>query len=160
MNTKLIEKYMAKKIAMDSTAGGNRSVDPEVVGLDFYRYLQMNEKVSSFNKDFLALYEQKLQKRFGIKPHPHLFVNPTLGQWVTDITATWSKDEIFNIISERAMYEIDLFDAVSSDSDMLDIIELLEAATGKNLCEIKVFENPMTFLDDITYNDLAIHFAS
>lgn len=151
---------MAKKIAMDSTAGGNRNFDPEVVGLDFYCYLQMNENVSSFNKDFLALLKEKLQKRFGIKPHSHLFVNPTLGQWVTDITATWTKDDIFNIISERYNEEIDLFDSVSSDSDMLDIIELLESATGKGLCEIKIFENPMTFLDDITYNDLATHFAS
>ena len=160
MNTKLIEKYLAKKIAMNRNVGGNTTVDPDVVGMDFYRYMQMNEKATSFDKEFLSLHEKKLQQRFGINAHPHLFVNPTLGQWITDVTATWTADDIFNIVAERTLSEIDLYDAVSSDIEMLDIIDLLEAATGKNLCGMKAFENPMTYLNDITYKDLAAYFAA
>lgn len=160
MNTKLIEKYLAKKIAIDCTAGGNRGFEAAVVGAKFYCYMQMNEPISSFNQEFLSLYEDKLQKRFGIRPHPHLFVNPTLGQWIVDVTATWTKDDIFNIISERAMTEIDFFDSVSSDSDMLDIIELLEAATGKSVCQMAVFDDPMNSLSDLTYKDMVEFFAS
>lgn len=157
MNEKLVRAYIAHKAAKcyESFAFAKATMSS-----DAYQHLVLSREASEFPEDMLQNAKTVIMNRFNIKEHNALFNNPTLYQWIKDVLGTWTPNDIFDIISEKFHEEIDLFDFVSSESEMLDIIELLEKATGKSLCDIKMLENPMTFLGDITYNDLAIHFAS
>ena len=160
---KLVEAYIAKKVTM-----GNQELGfaHETMAKDEYRAFVMNKKAEEFDKEVLNKAKAVIINRFGLLSRPRLFRAPTLKQWVAEVMGAYSREDILNFISERSGFSSERIAGETIGSNLLyvdfvsNLIEELEFATGKQLCDANNIDHPLWYLyEDITYGDIADFFS-
>lgn len=164
MNEKLVRAYIAKKVAIryESFAFAKETMSSED-----YQELVLSKKASVFSAEMLKKAKAAIMSRFGIKEHKFLFKDPTLYQWITDVLGSWTLQDIMAFLSARSGFAVDRFedatigDTVFNRPFLITLVEELEDATGKVLCNYADPDRPLAYLgEDITYAEIASFFSN
>lgn len=164
MNEKLVRAYVAKKVALryESFAFAKETMSSED-----YQNLVLSKKANVFSVEMLKSAKAAIMSRFNIKEHKMLFKNPTLYQWIKDVLGIWEKQEILAFFSERSGFSVPNFkdstigDTVLDRPFLISLVEELEDATGKQLCNLNQPDRPLEYLgEDITYEEIADFFST
>ena len=138
----------------------------ETMAKDEYHAFVMNKKTEEFDEDMLNKAKAVIMNRFGLRSRPRLFKAPTLKQWVAEVIGVYSREDILNFISERSGFSSERIARETIDSNLLyenfvsDLVEEIEFATGKQLCDVNDIDYPLWYLyEDITYGDIADFFS-
>ena len=159
MKKNLIMKYVAKKLAdVNEEAAEMKSV----FGDEAYLEIVKGNLVSDLSPKFKADMEAFLRKRFGLKKHDCVFMKPTVAQWIADLTGQFSEEDVCDVFVQRSGITAEVFRTKTYGDNILnrpfleDIVEMLEAATGKNLTDAGY----LTWDDKYAYVDIAKFFAA
>lgn len=163
MNVKLVRAYIAKKVAIRYEAF---AFAKETMSVADYQNLVLSKKAACFSKEMLKTAKAAIMRRFGIKEHKCLFKDPTLYQWIADVLGIWSKQDILAFFSVRSGFSVANFkdttigDTVLNRPFLISLVEELEDATRKRLCNYSEPYMPLAYLgEDITYDELASFFS-
>ncbi len=159
----LTEAYIAKKVAM-----GNQELSfaRETMAKDEYHAFVMNKNIEEFDEELFNKAKAVIINRFGLRSRPRLFRTPTLRLWVAEVLNAYSREDILNFFSERSGFAAEKIARETIDSNLLygdflsNLVDELEFATGKQLCDSNDMDHPLWYLyDDITYGDIADFFS-
>ena len=159
MKKNLIIKYMAKKLANANKAAAEMK---RVFGDECYLEMLSENLVSDLPPKFKSDMEKFLRKRFGFKKHKCVFMTPTVRQWVADLTGEFSEDDIYGVFVQRSGVSDELIrtkryaDNILNVPFVVDIVDMLEEATGKELKDRGYLTND----DAFAYADIAKFFAT
>jgi len=156
----LVEKYVAFKMAFrDLTFKAAKAAMKE----DVYITYAMDAHISEMPPVLKTELEEHLRRRFGLKVHKPLFFKPTIRQWLKDLFAVYSAEDILLAISQSSGIRKDILEASTiNDSTLnrpflIDLVEDIEAATGRVLLR----DGDLVHLGDgYDYIELARFFAT
>jgi len=159
MKKNLIIKYIAKKLIQQRP---DLKEARRVFGKEGYLELVRGSVISELSPEFRNEIETILRKRFNLKPHTCVFCNePTVEQWVADITGLFSEEDIYTVFSQNSglppeKIRISKYgDNIMDKNAIEEIVKLLEVSTGRKLEHIGYLRGD----DDYTYKDIAKFFA-
>ena len=164
MSVKLVKAYIAKKVAMRYPMF---AFAKETMSKESYQSLVLSKKASYFSEEMLNGAKAAIVSRFNIKDHRKIFKNPTLAQWISDVLGNWSQQDIMAFFSERSGFSATKFenstigDTVLNRPFLISLVEELEDATGKILCNYAAPDMPLAYLgEDTTYGEIASFFSN
>lgn len=162
MNVKLVQAYVAKKV---TTRHPNLAYARETMDREEYHCMVLGKKVYGFHPKVLMDVQNTIVRRFGLKEHNAMFQYPTLRQWISDITCTWSKEDILAYFVERSGLCIQTLQKATIGGSticrdyLIGLVEELEDITGKQLGDGNI-DDPLAYLgDNITYDEIAEFFS-
>ena len=162
MNIRLVQAYIAKKVAMRHS---DFAFARKTMNREEYLNMVLEKKVYRFDPEVLMNAKTSVMRRFNIKEHGMIFIYPTLRQWITDFTGTWEKEDILAFFSEHCGLTIQTLQKATIGGNslyrdhLIGLIEELEEATGKKLGSDNI-DDPLAYLgDDITYDEIAEYFS-
>lgn len=169
MKTELVQAYVAKKVAAchPGLAFARETMDREE-----YHCMVLEKNINHFDSQVLNDVKSIIMRRFNIEEHCMMFQNPTLRQWITDITGTWKKEDVLAYIAEFSSLDINqLKDTAIGNCNVfrnpfvgfIDLMITLEDITNKKLGHWQLNspkKHPYSHLDnDITYGEIAEYFS-
>ena len=162
MNVKLVQAYVAKKV---TTRHPDLAWARETMSREDYHCMVLGKKVYGFNPKVLMDAQATIVRRFGLKEHNAMFQYPTLRQWISDITCTWSKEDILAYFVERCGLCLQTLQKATIGGNticrdyLIGLVEDLEDITGKQLGDSNI-DDPLAYLgDNITYDEIAEFFS-
>lgn len=139
MKKALILKYVAKKLAKSDTTAAEIQ---RAFGNEAYLEIVKTSLISELPVSFKIKMEDFLRNRFALKKHRCVFYHePTVEQWIADLTGQFSEDEVFAVFEQASGLSAEKFRTMTFKSNLLDrpfledIVEMLEDATGKKLID-------------------------
>jgi hypothetical protein len=169
MKTELVQAYVAKKVA---ACHPGLAFARETMDRKEYHRMVLEKEIGYFDPNVLDKVKKVIMHRFGIKEHSMMFHNPTLRQWITNITGTWKKEDILVYIAKFSYLDIDQLNKTPIGNrnvfcnpfiDFIDVMISLENITDKTLgyWSLKTpKKHPYFHLDnDITYGEIAEYFS-
>ena len=131
---------------------------PEKEFIEHAMNLQASEMPSSLKVEL----EIRLRRRFGLKRHKSIFYNPTVRQWLTDLTGTYHPEDILSAFNQATGLKPSLFieanigDTIINRLFLIDLVEILEEATGRQLLK----DDSLDYLgDSFSYLEMADFFT-
>lgn len=159
MNRKLIEKYVATKMAKRS---GYFAHAKETLSEEHYRELVMSSKLSEMPRDLALELEERLRQRLGLKKHKSIFYKPTICQWLTDLMGSYRPEDILSALHQvtnckpSELIRSTISGTIINRPFLIDLVEMFEEATGKLLLK----DDSLDYLgDSFTYRDMADFFT-
>jgi len=156
----LLLKYVAHKLAKldERTAQVKKKLSEK-------EYLQMISEIKLFSLDpvFVTEIEATMRKRLKRKLHKCLFCQPTVGQWIADLTGELTVDEILEACSQVSGVDTEELKVSQIRHGSMNcwtfdyLVDLLEDSTGKELSE-RGWYHYLT--PQSTYQELANFFAT
>ena len=164
MKLELIQAYIAKKVAIRYQ---EFAFARATMSLADYHALVMNKKAKTFDAEFLENLKNIITHRYKIKEHKTMFKNPTLSQWISDITGTWQQHDVLAFFAERSgisterLKKSNTGDCTLYRGLFIDLVEELENITGKTLGDNSDSIDPYAYLgDDILYTEISSFFGA
>ncbi len=169
MKPELVQAYIAKKVA---ACHPGLAFARETMDRKEYHRMVLEKEIGYFDPNVLDKLKKVIMHRFGITEHSMMFQNPTLRQWITDITGTWKKEDILVYIAKFSYLDIDQLKITPIGNcnifcnpfiSFIDIMISLENITDKMLGHWQLNppkKHPYSHLDiDITYGEIAEYFS-
>ena len=163
MNILLTERYLCRKLQRADSLYG---MIAESVGTQALFCTALNTRISEINPEFLKWHRKVIERKFKLNPNRKLlFPAPTLRQWVFDLAGEYQSEDIMDFFSQSSgastamLRKSNIEDTVFSRPFLIDLVEQLEAATGKMLNNPKEMDFPLRYLGNVTYEDLADYFS-
>ncbi len=164
MNFKLIQTYVAKKVAMRYP---EFKFAQETMAKVDYINMVLNKKANQFDAEMLKSAKAAIMSRYRIKEHPMIIKDPTLRQWISDVLGDYSQQDILNFFAERSGLDVQRISKATIGDQIIDIpfletiIEELELITGKILVDNEDgFMCPLACIkDETTYAEIASFFT-
>lgn len=164
MNTRLVEIYVAKKLAMRDPLfkEARTKMSPEA-----YRKLVM-EKVADevFSADDLKKLEETFVKKYNPKDHIRLFKKPTVKQWIVDLLGCYGVDDILAYFSQETALDVQRLATATIGGQtimrpaLIWMVEQIETATGRHLT-LPEADAPLAYLgDNVTLKEIAKYFVA
>lgn len=160
MKKSLILKYVAHKLAKYDNVAAEMQ---RAFGKETYLEVVKSSLISELPVSFKIKMEVFLRNRFALKKHRCVFYSePTVEQWIADLTGQFSEDEVFAVFEQASGLSAEKFRTMTFKSNLLDrpfledIVEMLEDATGKKL----VAADYLTDNDDYPYAAIPAFFAT
>lgn len=163
MNIVLTERYLCRKLQRADSLYG---MIAESVGTQALFCTALNTRISRLDPEFIKWHRKVIERKFKLNPNRKLlFPAPTLRQWVFDLAGEYQPDDIMDFFSQSSGASIAMLrnsnidDTVFARPFLIDLVEQLEAATGKMLNNPKEMDFPLRYLGNVTYVDLADYFS-
>ena len=160
MKESLIMKYVAEKLTKFDPAMKRAK---EELGAECFLEVVKGTVVTELNPKFKAAIETVLKRRFNLKDHKCVFFNtPTVEQWIADLTGLLSEEDVYTVFAQSSGLSEEIFktktfgDNVLNIPFVMDIVEMLEGATGKKLAEVGYLNGE----DSYAYANIAKFFAT
>ena len=164
MNTRLVQKYVAYKAAL------NDPVFEEVrrkTTLEHYLQIVLNRPLSEFPQNVREQALKNIRNRYGLEVYYPLFAEKemTIGQWATSVCGHYSLEEVMTFFAKSTGFNSDFIKKVKIGSNtisrphLITLVERLEAATGRSL-SMPDLKDPLSYLSgNVTIYDIAKYFS-
>lgn len=164
MNIVLTERYLCRKLQRADSLFG---MIAESVGKQALFCTALNTKISRLDPEFIKWHRKVIERKFKLNPNRKLlFPAPTLRQWVFDLAGEYQPDDIMDFFSQSSGASIAMLrnssidDTVFARPFLIDLVEQLEAATGKELTNPNEPDFPLRYLGNVKFTDLADYFSA
>ncbi|MBR2300306.1 MAG: hypothetical protein IJ870_07050 [Alphaproteobacteria bacterium] len=158
----MIVKYIGYKLALNEPliAEAKKTWQEE----EYLRFVAECKALTELEPAFREEIEATLRKRFGLVAHKCIFYNPSVEQWVADVTGQLTEEDIMDALSQMSgvkkerLEKANIYDNTLFFPFVEDMVELFEGATGKHLLnkDGRLWHLPETY----TYRELAQFFAT
>lgn len=126
----------------------------------------MEMPLTALPSELRKFMQKVICSRYNLLKRPRLFRNPTIGQWIANITAVYTPMDILAYFSQETGFEEDRLAEASIGCQLItrpyliSLVEKLESATGRSLI-LPETDAPLAYLgDNITFEEIAKYFAA
>lgn len=164
MNVILTEKYICRKLRMTDDLYG---IMAERVGKQAFFSAVLDSKIAKLDPEFIKWHQHVIERRYKLNPKRKLlFPKPTVRQWIMDLAGDYQPDDMLEFFAQSSGISVAVLQKANIESTVLDrpflidLVDKLEAATGKSLNNMKENDFPLRYLGDVKYTDLADYFSA
>lgn len=162
MDKKIVKRYVAFKLAMQDQALAEAR---KTMSSDNFLEVVMRQMVSAYPSKVVRFCQEKIMQRYHLKPHKHLFKNPSIAQFISEITGEYTTQDIMMFFRQETGLSVNYLAQATIGGQVITrpaliwMIECLEAATGRQLTMLDS-DAPLAYLgDSITLFEIAKYFA-
>lgn len=164
-NVDLIKRYVALKAIKTVQTDLFLQELKKAVGEDQTEKV-MEMPLAALPRELRKFVQEKICRRYNLTKRLRLFRQPTIGQWIANITAIYTPEDIIAYfsqetgISAQCLAKAKIGGQIVTRPYLISLVEKLETATGRSLI-LPESDTPLAYLgNDITFGEIAHYFAA